>query len=201
VLTYLAIKNQDVAGAEEATAMLKKLLPPGIAEPEEARTQSRDSTPLMARCRRRRSGPLIEQMGTALQNADAQMEKADAAGKEAEALAQQNAAETLRIKAYEAETNRTAAEAKAEVDRANAQTAQIKAEEARLKAEADIVRANAEAVAAADAAATEKQEKEAAPKPASVQEIAELLAATKAPPMSGMSIRAPSGGVYDIAIK
>lgn len=35
VLTYLAIKNNDAPGAEEATKMLKKLLPPGVAEEDE----------------------------------------------------------------------------------------------------------------------------------------------------------------------
>lgn len=35
VLTYLAIKNNDWPGAAEAEKMLKKLLPPGIAENEE----------------------------------------------------------------------------------------------------------------------------------------------------------------------
>lgn len=35
ILTYLAIKNNDWPGAEEATEMLKKLLPPGVAPQEE----------------------------------------------------------------------------------------------------------------------------------------------------------------------
>jgi hypothetical protein len=35
VLTYLAIKNNDFAGADEATKMLKKLLPPQVLEGEE----------------------------------------------------------------------------------------------------------------------------------------------------------------------
>jgi hypothetical protein len=34
VATYLAVKNSDMAGAEEATQMIKKLLPPGIVEEE-----------------------------------------------------------------------------------------------------------------------------------------------------------------------
>lgn len=32
IATYLAVKNSDMAGAEEGTKMLKKLLPPGIVE-------------------------------------------------------------------------------------------------------------------------------------------------------------------------
>lgn len=35
ILTYLSIKNTDWAGAEEAEKMLRKTLPPGIAEPED----------------------------------------------------------------------------------------------------------------------------------------------------------------------
>lgn len=34
VATYLAVKNSDMAGAEEAVKMIKKLLPPGIVEEE-----------------------------------------------------------------------------------------------------------------------------------------------------------------------
>ncbi|MHB1326874.1 MAG: portal protein [Gemmatimonadales bacterium] len=35
VATYLAVKNSDMAGAEEAVRMIKKMLPPGLVEPEE----------------------------------------------------------------------------------------------------------------------------------------------------------------------
>jgi hypothetical protein len=35
VITYLAVKNNDWEGADEATAMLKKLLPPGVAPAED----------------------------------------------------------------------------------------------------------------------------------------------------------------------
>lgn len=40
VLTYLAVKNNDWAGAEEAEKMLKKLLPPGVAEPEDGQEEA-----------------------------------------------------------------------------------------------------------------------------------------------------------------
>lgn len=45
ILTYLAIKNQDWAGAEEAEKMLKKTLPPGVVEPEEGEEQPMVPTP------------------------------------------------------------------------------------------------------------------------------------------------------------
>lgn len=45
VLTYLSIKNTDWAGAEEAETMLKKLLPPGVAEPEEGQDVPMVPTP------------------------------------------------------------------------------------------------------------------------------------------------------------
>lgn len=55
VLTYLSIKNTDWAGAEEAEKMLKKMLPPGVVEPEEGHEQPMVATP---------QGPVpIEQAG------------------------------------------------------------------------------------------------------------------------------------------
>jgi hypothetical protein len=41
VVTYLAIKNADIPGAEEATKMLKKLLPPNVIEEEPAMARRR----------------------------------------------------------------------------------------------------------------------------------------------------------------
>jgi hypothetical protein len=172
VLTYLAIKYQDVPGAEEATKMLKKLLPPGVAEPEDDTEEPMVPTP-HGPVPMSKVGPMIEQMGTALQNADKQMEQADAEGRKAEALKQANVQEELRIKnkeseikAYEAETARQAAEAKAQVDAENARTAQIKAEADRLKAEEGLHKAHVESTNA-EVAARE------APKPASVEDIRE----------------------------
>jgi len=65
VVTYLAMKNQDVPGGEEATAMLKKLLPPGIAEDEEENPEmvmtSKGPVPVQ------QAGMIIDQMEQQMQ--------------------------------------------------------------------------------------------------------------------------------------
>jgi hypothetical protein len=102
VLTYLAIKNRDVPGADEATAMLKKLLPPGVAEPEDGQEQMVDTPkgPMPVS----QVGQLIQQMGMALQNASKAVDEADM-------LEKQNQAKELEIKEYEAQTKRITADA------------------------------------------------------------------------------------------
>lgn len=122
VLTYLAIKNQDLAGAEEATAMLKKLLPPGVVEPEEGEEPMVNTPhgPMPIS----KVGELIQQMGTALQNASKQMEQADIAKQQAAALEAQNQQEELKIKNREADTSRYEAETRRMVADAELLTAQ-----------------------------------------------------------------------------
>jgi len=133
VLTYLAVKNQDIAGADEATKMLKKLLPPNVAEPDEDEQEPMIQTP---------KGPmpvsqvpqLIEQMGQALQNAEKELDKAkagDVENRQKELLIQQADTQT---KHFDAETKRFDQEAKEresqeriEIDKMNAQTQRIAA--------------------------------------------------------------------------
>lgn len=142
VLTYLAMKNQDLAGAEEATEMLKKLLPPGVAEPEEGEEPMVNTPhgPMPAS----KVGALIQQMGTALQNASKQMEQADIAKQHAESLKEQNRVEELKIKDKEADTKRYEAE-----------TNRMTADAALLSAKAESTSADQNVVSVAQAAARE----------------------------------------------
>lgn len=123
VITYLAFKNQDMAGADDATRMLKKLLPPNVAEQEEG-----EAVVMTAK------GPLpvsqvpqvLEQMEQALQGASEQLEQA-------ELLKEQNRQAELAlksrevdIKAYSAETDRL----KVSIEVTKAETEKKEADEA-----------------------------------------------------------------------
>ncbi len=147
VLTYLAVKNQDLAGAEEATGMLKKLLPPQVVEPEEGEepmvNTPKGPMPIS------KVGEVMAQMGQALEQAGQQIEKADLLKKETEALKEHNRTDDLRIKdrelgikEYEAKTNRLTADAAL----ASAQASKTEAEAEKVGAEQNV---SAVAVAAA----------------------------------------------------
>lgn len=190
VLTYLAIKNQDLAGAEEATKMLKKLLPPGVVEPEEG-AEPMIQTP-QGPMSASQVGRLIEKMGVALQNADAQLEKAQAdkiANQQRDLDIKQQQADTAK---FEADTSRAAAEEKAATDAEKVRADTLEAEAKRLQAEADNLRARAEA------SVTETANQNIL-RP-SIEELAAVVAASKPQVPSQMKIRAPSGQVYEVAV-
>lgn len=185
VLTYLAVKNQDLAGAEEATKMLKKLLPPGVLEPEEGDEPVVQTPhgPLPIS----KAGQLIQQMGTALQEADKQLEKAQLdkiENQKHELAIKQQDADTKRA---EAETARIAAESKSATDAEKVRADILKAEAERLQAEADLARAKAEEICA--------QPPVKAP---TLEEIAGLVSAAKPQLPGGMVIKAPSGQAYEV---
>lgn len=187
VLTYLAIKNHDVPGGDEAVKMLKKLLPPGVAEPEEGEEQviNTPKGPMPVS----QVGELLGQMDQALQQAGQEMQKGEVAKSEASLLAEQNKAEELRIKGFEAQTERDEAVAKAATDKVNADTAKIKAEADLANAEADALRAQTEAGQAGAAVLP------------LVEQVAAAVAASRQVMPTGMAIRAPSGAVYDVTLQ
>jgi Phage P22-like portal protein len=89
VLTYLAMKNQDIPGSEEATKMLKKLLPPGIAEPDDDEEKNVVQT---------HKGPLpIEQVPQAIQMMDQQIQALTAQGPEIQKQAEAVKAEASQV--------------------------------------------------------------------------------------------------------
>lgn len=104
VLTYLAIKSNDFAGAEEATAMLKKLLPPNIVEEEGQEQEPVVQTP---------NGPIpVSQASQAIAQLSQQVQQMGQALEQTDALAEKNKAEELRIRAFEAQTKRLEVQSK-----------------------------------------------------------------------------------------
>ncbi len=149
VLTYLAIKNQDLAGAEEATSMLKKLLPPGVSEPEdgeEPMVQTPQGPMPVSKV-----GEVMAQMGQALEQAGQQLEKADIIKKETEALAEHNRTEDLRLKDRELDIK----EYESRTARLTADAALAGAQAEKTGAEAEKVGAEQNVTAVAQAAARE----------------------------------------------
>lgn len=212
VLTYLAIKNQDLAGAEEATKMLKKLLPPGVAEPEDGEQEAEPMIPTPhGPMPASKVGPLIEQMGTALQNASQQMEQSKAAEQQAKVLEEQNKAQEAQntandlairqkdseTKAFEAETARQEAADKAENDRRANDIAQEKAQEEKTRAEAELIRSAADNIRAQIEADSPQVEGEAKPAVPSIEEIAQLIINSRQQ-INGLSITSPSGQTYSV---
>lgn len=105
VVTYLAIKNADIPGAEEATAMLKKLLPPNLIEAEAGDDGEEEmiQTP---------KGPIpASQAGAAIAGMDQALTQAEQALEQAKAGEVENKKRELDIKKFEADTDRMRADA------------------------------------------------------------------------------------------
>ena len=132
VLTYLAIKNNDWAGADEATKMLKALLPPQVAEigsmegEEQGEMVQTPKGPIPAA----QAGQVIAGLMQNVDQLGQAIEQADILGKE-------NAAKELEIKSFEAESDR------------------IRAESEKLKATSEVANTNANLSALANAAAAQ----------------------------------------------
>ena len=144
VITYLAFRNQDMAGAQEATAMLKKLLPPQVQEPEEGEEPTvatpRGPVPVS------QAGAVIEEMSVALQNADRMLDESKMLAEKNKAAELELKAREVQVKEYEAQTDRMRAEADAQKANADA-----------LKAQADAANAAAEAVKGSNDAQAEAE--------------------------------------------
>lgn len=81
VVTYLAVKNSDIPGAEDAAKMLERLLPPAAKDPpEDEEGQPMVQTP-QGPVSPDQAGAMIAQMGQALQNASAQLDEAESGQK------------------------------------------------------------------------------------------------------------------------
>lgn len=205
VVTYLAMKNQDVPGADEATKMLKKLIPAGIAEPEKG-----EEPPPMVQTPQGpvpapQAGQMLMQLTEQLQQASEALQKAQADKQQSEVMKQQNEAASLAI-----ERDRVAIERdQMERDKANdsikfaAETAKANAEAEKYKAEQ--MRADADAMRTAEDARqkehdsrTAAEEKDTVESP-SIEDIAQLIIKSRQQ-INGMKITAPSGGVYDVQV-
>lgn len=95
ILTYLAMKSQDIPGAEEAVKMLKKTLPQNIIEPEEGEDENVIQTP---------KGPLpVDQVPQVLAQLEGQLQQAQALGPELQKEAARVKDEAAGVEAAKAE--------------------------------------------------------------------------------------------------
>lgn len=213
IVTYLAMRSSDAPGAEEATKMLKTVLPPPVQavldedkNDEQEQMVNTPKGPVPAG----QIGQILAQMEQQLQVTGEQLEKAqgdkqaaEAAKQQAAVLAQQNAQAQL---ALDAERLR--------IEQFNAETARIEAETALAEAQEQSVNNHAREIIDATAQETERyridkegerSEREttekAAEKPAlTAEDIAAAIASTRQP-ITGMQIKAPNGGIYDLSVQ
>lgn len=89
VMRYLAVKNSDFNGADKAVEMLKKLLPPGLADPEDGQPP----IPPQAMQKMQEMQMQMQQMGQALQEAQGKLQQAESGVQAAQAKIQVAAGE------------------------------------------------------------------------------------------------------------
>jgi len=193
VIGDLYVKNQDWPGADAMAERIKKTIPPQLLEGEDKdEPQDVIQTP---------RGPLpVSQVPQVLADLDGQlqaaaqaMEKAQADKAQAEVLKQRNEgektaldSERVKIEAFQAETERLKMLADAETDR--------------LKLAADAERERIGAVQAEAQSQREAMKKDETAVP-TLDEIARLIEQSRPPVPTSMTIRAPSGQVYEVDMK
>ena len=226
VVGYLAIKNQDVPGAETAAKMMATLLPEPakkVMEHEAGGDDEPDAPqPIMTQTGgpvpAEQAGQLIDQLSMALQQAKEALEKAGAAKQQAEATK----AEAERMKAerelVEAQKAAEIAPMTEGIALAKAEADKLKAQADAMSAEADLLRAQSEvqsmprrlqieeaqiafkSKAAPAGPAPEGGQEDYGVRPATVEDVAALLDASKSRMPSSMVIRTPTGAVYEIGM-
>ena len=162
VVSYLAIQNQDVPGAEVAAKMMATLLPaPAKAVLDKENGQGEEQgQPVMTSqgpVPAEQAGQLIDQLAQALQQAKEAVQKADEAKAQTELLKQQKEAQELQLRA---DTEPLEKQIALEEAKARSLEAQAKLQEAEAKliaARADAIRAEAEAQAAPQRIEIEQQ--------------------------------------------
>lgn len=213
IVTYLAMQNSDAPGAQEATKMLKTLLPPPAAavidDGEQAQMVMTPQGPIPAA----QIPQILQQMqmqlqqqGEALQKAQADKQAEAAAKAQSEVMRQQNEAAALQLDAQRVEierqqvandqmkmeNERAAAERQSMIDAEEQDTERLRISEETKRAENESEAENLRSVAA--------QSAEPAEKGPTIDEMAQLIIKSR-PPLSGMQIKAPSGGVYDVTLQ
>lgn len=221
VVTYLAIKNQDVPGADVATKMMETLLPPSAQQVLAEEKGDDEQEPVV----QTPQGPLpVSQVPQVLQNLTGQLEQAGEAVKQAqvdkqqaevlrqqsevakqnaEILKQQNEAaklsleeQNLQIERERLEIERVVAEANLEKARADTLRADAEAGNASRQLDIDDRRVSIESTKADSELVNANEAHQAA-----VNEAAAIIKEMMPPPPQSMKITAPSGQVYDVAIK
>ncbi len=192
VISYLAIKNQDVPNSELAAKLIKATLQQIIDDEtgSDKKDGEQEPTAMLP------EGPLplsqvpqaidalkqqVVQATEAAKGADVDKQKAavlDAQNKQQELSIKAN---EVKIKAYEAETKRMEAVAKDENEKTQLRIEGVEAQAAKLEA--------------LDCAI--QSAKDEALKP---EDVHQIVTQSRPPPPSGMTIKAPSGASYEIAL-
>jgi hypothetical protein len=216
IVTYLAMRNSNAPGAEEATEMLKTLLPPPAKAVIDDGEKGQQNSPQMVMTPR---GPVhaeqvpqiigqleqqLQQMQQQMQQADIAKQQAEATKAQSEALRQKNEqsaleldAQRVQIEQFTAETERQKAGSDALAEQAAAQLNIEKLRTEQMIAQSEMIRNAAENIRAQIEADTAPDEKASIP---SLEDIAQLII-TSRQPIEGMQITAPSGGVYSVRMQ
>lgn len=207
VIGDLYVRAQDWPGAEKIAARIKKTIPPQILEDEDKEDPASPANQVI----QTPQGPLpvsqvpqaLEGMQQQLMQAGEALKQADGMKQQSEMLKQQNEqgklrldGERLKVEQFNAETQRMEAQAKAENDRLKIEAEAEKCRADQMRADADAMRTGEESMQKEHDAA----QKQADAKPdVSLEDMAQLIIQSR-PQISGMTIKAPSGGVYDVTV-
>jgi hypothetical protein len=210
IVTYLAMRNSNAPGAEEATEMLKTLLPPPAkAVIDDGEKGQSGQGPQMVQTPR---GPVpaeqvpqiigqleqqLQQMQMQMQQADMMKQQAEATKAQAEAMRQENEKRALELDAERVDIEKFAAETERTKFEDEAALAQQKMTIDQANAHAELIRNAAENIRVQIEADTAPEEKASVP---SLEDIAQLIIASRQP-IEGMQITAPSGGVYSVRMQ
>ena len=216
IVTYLAMRNSSAPGADEATEMLKTLLPPAAkavlddGEKEGGQKQQMVMTPrgpVPAEQVPQIIGQLeqqLQQMQQAMQQGDmakqqseASRAQADATKAQSEMLRQQNEQAAVQLDAQRVQIEQFTAETERQRSQDEAALAAEKLRIEQMQAQADMIKGAAENIRAQIEADTAPEEKASVP---SLEDIAQLIIASRQP-IEGMQITAPSGGVYSVRMQ
>ena len=215
IVTYLAMRNSDAPGADEATKMIKTLLPQSAQQAidDGEKGQGEEGQEQVIQTPR---GPLpvsqvpqalqqleqqLQQQGEALQKAQTDKQAEAAAKAQAEVLRQQNEAAALQLDAQrvaieqmQAETERMKAIEEVKAAERGDMLAAEGHDTERMKLDHEAARAQMESDKAANDAAKVEE-----PEGPSIEDMAQLIIKSR-PQINGMTIKAPSGGVYGVTI-
>jgi len=217
IVTYLAMRNSNAPGADEATEMLKTLLPASakdvIDDGEKGNGGQKQQMVMTPR------GPVpaeqvpqiigqleqqLQQMQQQLQQGDMAKQQADAAKAQADAtkaqsemLRQQNEQAAVQLDAQRVQIEQFTAQTERKRSEDEAALASEKLHIEQMQAQADMIKSAAENIRAQIEADTPPEQAASVP---SLEDIAQLIIASRQP-IEGMQITAPSGGVYSVKMQ
>ena len=131
IMRYLAVKNSDVPGADQAAEMLEKLLPPGLVKRE-----GQPQVPPEVMAKMQQMGQALQALGQENQELKSGAQEAQMKIQAAEREAQAKLELQARTQASELQFEREKAQAEIELERAKA-VAQLEIERMKIEAHAD----------------------------------------------------------------